>query len=67
MKPEYIGPGNFDENNYVYAFCKCPLSVAWAIKWPRIKDGKSHRYSCVCEDCGTEVGVWSKSERKELE
>lgn len=61
MKPEYIGIGNFDEDNYVYAHCKCPLPADYAIKWPRIKDGKPHRYTCVCEDCGTEVGVISKS------
>ena len=61
MKPEYIGIGNFDEDNYVYAHCKCPLPADYAIKWPRIKDGKPHRYTCVCEDCGTEVWVISKS------
>lgn len=61
MKPEYVGVGNFDEDNYVYAFCNCPLSVDYAIKWPRIKDGKVHSYTCTCEDCGTEVGVISKS------
>lgn len=66
MKPEYIGIGNYDENNYVYAYCKCPLSVAYAIKWPRIKDGKPHRYTCICENCGTEVGVVSKSYGPEL-
>ena len=66
MKPEYIGIGNFDENNYVYAYCKCPLSFDYAIKWPRIKDGKPHRYTCICENCGTEVGVISKSYGPEL-
>lgn len=40
MKPEHIGIGNFDEVNYVYAYCKCPLPVDYAIKWPLIKDGK---------------------------
>lgn len=66
MKPEYIGIGNFDENNYVYAYCKCPLSADYAIKWPRIKDGKPHRYTCTCENCGTVVGVISKSYGPEL-
>lgn len=61
MKPEYIGIGNFDEDNYVYAYCNCPLPADYAIKWPRIKDGKVHSYTCTCEDCGTEVGVVSKS------
>ena len=60
MKPEHIGLGNFDENNYVYAYCKCPLPADYTIKWPRIKDGKPHRYSCVCEDCGTEVNFISR-------
>jgi hypothetical protein len=66
MKPEYIGVGNFDEENYVYAYCRCPVSLNYAIKWPRIKDGKVHIYNCVCEDCGTEVGVISKSFGPEL-
>lgn len=66
MKPEYIGVGNFDEENYVYAYCSCPISLDYAIKWPRIKDGKVHIYNCVCEDCGTEVGVISKSFSPEL-
>lgn len=57
MKPEYIGGRNFDTNNYAYAYCKCPLPYDYAIKWPLIKDGKEHKYSCICEDCGTEVGV----------
>lgn len=61
MKPEYIGLGNFDEDNYVYVYCKCPLPADWAIKWPRIKDGKPHSYICTCEDCGTTVSVISKS------
>lgn len=61
MKPEYIGIGNFDTMNYVYAYCKCPLPTDYAIKWPLIKDGKPHSYTCICEDCGTEVGVYSKS------
>ena len=56
-KPEYIGVGNFDEENYVYAYCKCPLSTDYAIKWPRIKDGKPHVYTCICENCGTPVGI----------
>lgn len=66
MKPEYIGLGNFDENNYVYGHCQCPVSLEYAIKWPRIKDGKPHEYRCICEDCGTEVGVWSKSYGPEI-
>jgi hypothetical protein len=66
MKPEYIGIGNFNTDNYVYAHCKCPLTTDYAIKWPRIKDGKVHIYNCVCEDCGTEVGVISKSFGPEL-
>lgn len=66
MKPEYIGIGNFDTDNYVYAYCKCPLPADYAIKWPRIKDGKPHRYSCICEDCGAEVGVISKSYGPEI-
>jgi len=66
MKPEYIGVGNFDEENYVYAYCRCCLSLDYAIKWPRIKDGKVHNYNCVCEDCGTAVGVISKSYGPEL-
>ena len=57
---------NFDEDNYVYAYCKCPLPSDYAIKWPRIKDGKEHRYSCICEDCGTEVAVVSKSHDPEV-
>ena len=28
------------------------------------KDGKSHKYTCICEDCGTEVGI-EESEDKE--
>lgn len=55
MKPEYIGYGNFDEEHYVYGFCKCPLPVDYALKWEKILDGKTHTYSCICEDCGTEV------------
>lgn len=66
MKPEYIGIGNFDENNYVYGRCRCPLPAGYAIKWPRIKDGKPHEYRCICEECGTEVGVWSKSYGPEI-
>lgn len=58
MVPEYIGAGNFDTNNYVYARCKCPLTTDYAIKWPRIKDGKPHKYKCTCEYCGTEVEVF---------
>lgn len=69
MRPEYIGVGNFDTDNYVYAFCKCPLPTGYAIKWPRIKDGKFHRCSCTCEDCGTEVEVvywgWTGEENEE--
>ena len=61
MKPEYIGVGNFDEDHYVYAVCKCPVTEGWAIKFNKILDGKPHRYSCVCEECGTEVGVFAKS------
>ena len=64
MKPEYIGNGNFDTKNYVYAYCKCPLSMDYAIKFPRIKDGKQHIYACVCEDCGTEVGIVAISEKE---
>lgn len=59
MKPEYIGNGNFDTDNYVYAHCKCPLTTEYAIKWPRITDGKPHKYSCTCEDCGTKVEIIS--------
>lgn len=66
MKPEYIGVGNFDEDNYVYAYCKCPFSVDYAIKWHRIKDGKVHVYTCTCEDCKTEVSVISKNYGPEL-
>lgn len=66
MKPEYIGIGNFDENNYAYAYCKCSLSMDYAIKWPLIKDGKPHRYHCTCENCGTEVGVFRKTYGPEL-
>jgi len=61
MKPEYVGIGNFDEDNYVYAYCKCPLPVDYAIKWPLIKDGKPHSYTCTCEDCGATVSVITKS------
>ncbi len=61
MKPEYIGVGNFDEDHYVYALCNCPVTEGWAIKFNKILDGKPHRYSCVCENCGTEVGVFAKS------
>ena len=66
MKPEYIGVGNFDTDNYVYAHCRCPLPGDYAIKWPIIKDGKPHRYSCICEDCGAEIGVLHKSYGPEL-
>lgn len=62
MKLEYIGNGNFDEVNYIYAHCKCPLTADYAIKWPRIKDGKLHRYRCTCEDCGTEIEAMTKAE-----
>ena len=61
MKPEYIGLGNFDTFNYVYAYCNCRLPVDYAIKWPLIKDGKPHSYICTCEDCGTTVSVIAKS------
>lgn len=61
MKPEYIGIGNFDTMNYVYAYCKCPLPVDYAIKWPLIKDGKPHSYTCTCENCGTTVSTIAKS------
>lgn len=61
MKPEYIGIGFFDTDNYAYAYCKCPLPMDYAIKWPLIKDGKLHRYSCICEDCKTEIGIITKS------
>lgn len=61
MKPEYIGIGNFDTDNYVYSYCNCKLSSDYAIKWPLIKDGKPHRYACICEDCGAEIVVFSKS------
>ena len=66
MKPEYVGIGNFDEENYVYAYCRCPLPVDYAIKWLRIKDGKPHNYTCICEDCGIRVGIISKSYGPEL-
>lgn len=59
MKPEYIGIGNFNTNDYVYAYCKCSISMNYAIKWPRIKDGKRHRYTCTCENCGTKVEIIS--------
>lgn len=61
MKPEYIGIGNFDTMNYVYAYCNCSLPTDYAIKWPLIKDGKPHSYTCTCEDCGTTVSVMAKS------
>lgn len=61
MKPEYIGFGNFDTINYVYAYCKCPLPVDYAIKWPLIKDGKPHVYTCKCNNCGATVSVMAKS------
>ena len=61
MKPEYIGIGNFDTYNYVYTYCNCRLPVDYAIKWPLIKDGKPHSYTCTCEDCGTTVSVIAKS------
>lgn len=57
MKPEYIGYGNFDEEQYVYAYCQCPVSFNYALKWKRILDGKIHTYTCICEDCGTKVSV----------
>lgn len=60
MKPEYIGIENIDEDNYVYGYCQCPLPRVYAIKWPRIKDGKPHWYTCTCEDCGTGVMVFSR-------
>ncbi len=66
MKPEYIGVGNFDTDNFVYSFCNCHLSTDYAIKWPLIKDGKPHRYTCICEDCGAEIMVISKSYAPEV-
>ncbi len=66
MKPEYIGFGNFDTINYAYAYCNCPLSVDYAIKWSLIKDGKPHSYTCTCEDCGKSVSVIAKSCRPEV-
>ena len=59
MKPEYIGYGNFNEERYVYAYCKCPLPLDYAIKFKRILNNKGHVYKCICEDCGTEVSVIS--------
>ena len=65
MKPEYIGVGKFDEDNYVYGYCRCSLPLDHAIKWVRIKDGKPHRYNCICEDCGTKVEVIVKVMKEE--
>lgn len=60
MTPEYV-MDNYDDEKYAYALCKCPLPLGYAIKFPKILDGKVHRYSCVCEDCRTKVTVVSKS------
>ena len=60
MKPEYV-MNDYDDKKYAYALCKCPLPLSYAIKFHKILDGKGHKYSCVCEDCGTEVSVISKS------
>jgi hypothetical protein len=57
MKPEYIGVGNFDEDNYVYAFCKCPLPVDYAINYgPEVYEEKS-------KDCIK--GTWILTQRGE--
>ena len=60
MKPEYI-KDDYDDEKYAYAFCRCPLPITYALKFPKILDGKVHEYSGVCEDCGTKVTIVSKS------
>ena len=59
MKPVHIGYGNFDESKYVYGYCKCPLPTDWVITFNKILDGKPHFYSCICEDCGTKVSIFT--------
>ena len=53
MKPEMILPIN--ENKYVYAFCKCPSDISFAIRIKR-KPGVS-KYPFKCDICGTEGEV----------
>lgn len=54
-KPELLD--NIDYNNYVYGLCKCPLPICYAIKWRKIKDGKTHTYECKCENCKETISV----------
>lgn len=63
-EPEYIK--TIDEDNYVYAFCKCMLPLSYAIKWDRIKDGKPHVYKARCRYCNEVVSVVSKTFGREI-
>ena len=49
-EPELVY-NNIDEEHYVYALCRCPLPLGYAIAIPRI-EGKI-AYAFKCKKCGT--------------
>lgn len=49
MKPVKIKNINYDK--YVYALCKCPLPLDYAIRMKKI-DGQ-HDYKFYCNNCRT--------------
>ena len=51
MKPEYVYP--IDNDNYVYALCRCELPIGYAIKMKKKKGQTIYRFECDnCETCG---------------
>lgn len=56
MRPEYCT--TIDNENYIYAICRCPLSANWAIKIPR--ETNKIKYDFICEICGTKGYVYAK-------
>lgn len=51
MKPEYVYP--IDDDNYVYALCRCALPIGYAIRMKKKKGQTIYPFECdVCETCG---------------
>lgn len=48
-KPENVS--KYDENEYVFALCRCPTPITMGIPIKRIKGVSTYKY--CCSECGT--------------
>lgn len=58
MKPELVYPA--DNTKYVYALCRCPLDIRYAMKMER-RPGVT-RYPFECDICGAKGEVVTRGE-----